>query len=781
MRLDTQSYNNGGSAYNASAQETNIISHAIQHRLNAPALCTIVLKDPDASMFKKYNVDANDVYLGVGKIELEDPTGTDLFLGRIIKVRHNSQEHKTYLLCEDWLGQLNEDRINYDMREPLNDAGLRQSIISSDVDGTCEPVSQTLMYAVADDGGAQTTESTEANNDTADDMTLLPAAPAFNDTYYFGFDANTETRFQIDISTAGVGVWVASWEYYNGAFWVVGFGAVDGTSGFTVSGENTISWPDISGQWDTLAVNGITKYWIRAQLTSFTSITTQPLGKQVWVPQTLYDDDIEDFTADEWNGKYLIFPSAAASTQTIITGPYASAMSVGGVTAGTYADVWLDDANFHDMTNGAGNTIVDYAYHVNTELGSLYVSGPNTGKVHIVCKAHSDQAARSFFKVFIKDTGENYHEIHESLTVDDESTHVRRHTFTIPEKYLTGEALIETTGEIELAVGCYVVGANDTFLDVYQCLLEITYVVEGDTEAHYIIDNTTNTIIVPANLTYQGLGSWERMPYCIAEESYKHIDTGEGGTLISDGDVVNALTAAGTIEHTTGISTRNYQEMTRLAILLDLNKIDKTVLWVTLGGVVVTRKATFNTGAPTALTDADVLSLQNCEYDYEPMRNEYHVYGVRIGDNQLFRDTGALATDPGADSKLKYVATRSEVIRSTGTTSQYETDSLGLSLVERDEDVLLFLEATLPGLDATYRLGTEVEVTSAHLGVTAENYVVTGWSYDSTQYKTNIILHPRSSIGYQNHYIGTPFDETRKAIEQARVDTYTPSLSKQEW
>ena len=781
MRLDTQSYNNGTTSYNASAQETNIISYAIQHRFNNPALCTIILKDPDASMFKKYNVDDNDVYLGVGKIELEDPTGTDIFLGRILKVRHNMKDHKTYLLCEDWLGQLDEDRINYDMREALNDAGLRQSIISSDVDGTCTPVSQTFMYAVADDGGALTTESDECNNDTINDMILLPAVPVVNDAYYFGFDAATETKFYLDISTVGVGTWTVTWEFYAGGFgWIGLINGSDGSSGFTVAGVSTISWT-FSALWATVAVNGITKYWVRARVSAYTSVTTPPKGAQAWVPQTLYDDDIEDFTADEWIGKYLIFPSAAAGTQTIITGPYGYTMGLGTTTAGDHTDVWLDDVNFHDMTNADNMAYVKYDFHVNVDFGSLYVSGPSAGKIHVVCKAYTDDTVVEQFRIVILNSDETVYIAHISYDVDQTSTETRRYSITLPEAWLQTVTFIDSVAEITCGIQARSRAGDNAFLDVYQCLLELTYVVEGDTTAHDIIDNTTNSITTPSNLTYNGLGCWERMPYSIAKKIYKHIDTAEGGTLISDGDVVNAITAAATIEHTTGITTRNYQEMTRLEILRDLNDVDNAVFWMTLGGVILTRKSTFNSGAPTALTDALVLSWANCEYDYEPMRNEYHVYGVRIGDNQLYRDTSALSTDPGADSKAKFVATRSEVVRNTGTLSQYETDSLGAALVERDEDVLLFLEATLKGLDSTYRLGTEVAVTSAYLGLTAANYVVTGWNYDSTRHATYIILQPRSSIGYQNHFIGSPLSETMKAIKKAIVDTYTPSLSTQEW
>ena len=68
MKLQVQSYNNGGAAYNAEAEETKIISYKITHRFTDPAEAEVVLSDPTGTMARKYNDEANDVYLGVGKV-----------------------------------------------------------------------------------------------------------------------------------------------------------------------------------------------------------------------------------------------------------------------------------------------------------------------------------------------------------------------------------------------------------------------------------------------------------------------------------------------------------------------------------------------------------------------------------------------------------------------------------------------------------------------------------------------------------------------------------------
>jgi hypothetical protein len=134
MKLMTQSYNNGGSAYNAEAEETSFLHYRLSHRFNEPAEAYITLADPTGSIAQKYNVDANDVYIGAGKVTIEDPTGTDIFYGRIIKATANTTTRTVELYCQDWLSQLDDEQIDYDMREDLDGSGLRESVIYPDYD-----------------------------------------------------------------------------------------------------------------------------------------------------------------------------------------------------------------------------------------------------------------------------------------------------------------------------------------------------------------------------------------------------------------------------------------------------------------------------------------------------------------------------------------------------------------------------------------------------------------------------------------------------------------------
>lgn len=136
------------------------------------------------------------------------------------------------------------------------------------------------MYAaIADDGTVLTDETTEANESTSDDMTLLPLVPVQEDAYYFG--ANEEfISLEVDVSQAGVGTWVITWEYWDGASWSALGGVSDGTTGFTTGGVNNVTFT-LPIDWAKNTVNSQGPfYYIRARVSDYTSVTTQPLGQQ---------------------------------------------------------------------------------------------------------------------------------------------------------------------------------------------------------------------------------------------------------------------------------------------------------------------------------------------------------------------------------------------------------------------------------------------------------------------------------------------------------------------
>lgn len=148
--------------------------------------------------------------------------------------------------------------------------------VENDVDAAA------MLGAVADDGGSQTDETAEANNTTANNMVLLPAAPTVEDAYYFGSDL-TFNILTLNIGTAGAGTWTITWEYWNGSAWTACNSISDGTSGFTAAAGNHNVTHTPQSNWAKNTISSINAYWIRGRVSAYTSITTQPKGTQSWI------------------------------------------------------------------------------------------------------------------------------------------------------------------------------------------------------------------------------------------------------------------------------------------------------------------------------------------------------------------------------------------------------------------------------------------------------------------------------------------------------------------
>jgi hypothetical protein len=134
---------------------------------------------------------------------------------------------------------------------------------------------------VADDGGVETDETSAAQNATANDLTLLPAVPAVGDAYDFGFDKVFDV-IRLVLGIQGVGTWTVMWKYWNGA-WTNLAGVTDPTNGFrAVAGTYEVAFTR-PGDWALKVIQGKNLYWVRAEVTAYTSITTQPKGTQAWI------------------------------------------------------------------------------------------------------------------------------------------------------------------------------------------------------------------------------------------------------------------------------------------------------------------------------------------------------------------------------------------------------------------------------------------------------------------------------------------------------------------
>ncbi|AGG07370.1 hypothetical protein C1O63_1558 [Dehalococcoides mccartyi] len=126
-----------------------------------------------------------------------------------------------------------------------------------------------------------TDETTQANNATANDIHLLPSPGAVGDGFYFGLN-NPFDRVVVNIGTAGVGTWTITWKYYNGVTWTALTIKTDETSHFRTSGLKGCHWVRPL-DWTATLIAGMNLYWVKSEITAYTSMTTQPLGNQAWL------------------------------------------------------------------------------------------------------------------------------------------------------------------------------------------------------------------------------------------------------------------------------------------------------------------------------------------------------------------------------------------------------------------------------------------------------------------------------------------------------------------
>ena len=154
--------------------------------------------------------------------------------------------------------------------------------IANEVASMPSPVQTRIEGAHQDDGGVFTDETTDANNDTANDVTLLPVVVAVNDAFYFLADHQFRVVW-LNIGTAGTTATTTfAWEYFDGTSYVAVSGLDDATSGFATAGTNAVTF-DIADDLSEDTINGTTGFSVRARVSAGTgALATQPLATQIW-------------------------------------------------------------------------------------------------------------------------------------------------------------------------------------------------------------------------------------------------------------------------------------------------------------------------------------------------------------------------------------------------------------------------------------------------------------------------------------------------------------------
>lgn len=163
---------------------------------------------------------------------------------------------------------------------------------------------------ITDDGGLYVNETTPFNESTGDDVEVLPATPAVDDAAYFGLAGQKFGQIDLDITTQGDGTWTITWEYWNGTAWTALSGVTDGTTGFTAAtGEVSVTFT-VPSDWEENTVDSVEAYWVRANVSAFTAVTTSPQVGQGWIrgESASWTDDTTDFT-DAGTGDVDLLPS----------------------------------------------------------------------------------------------------------------------------------------------------------------------------------------------------------------------------------------------------------------------------------------------------------------------------------------------------------------------------------------------------------------------------------------------------------------------------------------
>ena len=149
--------------------------------------------------------------------------------------------------------------------------------VIKDSSNTTDITDTAISKAFLDDGGVFTDDTTDFNDDGANDCPLMPVTEVVNDAFYYGHSSKFN-GLNLNIGQAAVGTAI-TWEYWNGAW--TALSPTDNTSGYTSAGANTVLFSP-PADWVVTTINVQEKFWVRARV-STASFTTQPLLTQGWV------------------------------------------------------------------------------------------------------------------------------------------------------------------------------------------------------------------------------------------------------------------------------------------------------------------------------------------------------------------------------------------------------------------------------------------------------------------------------------------------------------------
>ncbi len=239
------------------------------------------------------------------------------------------------------------------------------------------PPSTRIAYQSAkqDDGTVFTDYTTEINNNSIFDVIFFPATPAINDAFYFGLYSPGRI-LTVNVGIAGVYDYALTWEYYNGSSWTALVGLNDETDSFETAGVGPVTF-DLPIDWAATPVDSVTSYWVRARVSSYTSVTTSALGTQAWWESGtwfVYVDSI----SENVQINYTLFMGGATD---LVTNHQIFPGNEGIVTTDA-ADLELGQLAFtfamegvFDVDSTSGNYL--------TKTSAIVVDNPSSGQVRV--------------------------------------------------------------------------------------------------------------------------------------------------------------------------------------------------------------------------------------------------------------------------------------------------------------------------------------------------------------------------------------------------------------
>lgn len=114
------------------------------------------------------------------------------------------------------------------------------------------------------------------------DVPATPNPTAVGDGLYIGNSSQFDYA-SVWVNQAGVGTYTITWKYFNGTSWLPLTLSSDGdkSNSWKRPGRHTIHFIR-PGDWTLTAILTFNLYWIKAEVATYTSQTTQPLLGRIW-------------------------------------------------------------------------------------------------------------------------------------------------------------------------------------------------------------------------------------------------------------------------------------------------------------------------------------------------------------------------------------------------------------------------------------------------------------------------------------------------------------------